>query len=102
MYEIWEYGQHGGVEVLDSAGTIEEVTAAMHAARCDHFVTANLFVAADEIAKLGTGLATRPRLDEHVEQLRERLIQFNSWAVEVFTAVRQRRDHLPHRNTGHL
>lgn len=60
-YEIWEYGQKDGVEVLETAGTLDQVTTAMQSAHCDHFVVVNLFSGDDA----------------------EKLRGFNRWAVEV-------------------
>ncbi len=80
-YEIWEYGDKAGVDVLDVAGTLEEVTAAMRAARCDHFVVVNMFVASNELRRMAGGAGPAPTLDTHGEQLRERLREFNRWAV---------------------
>lgn len=50
-YEIWEYGAKEGMAVLDTAGTIDEVTAAMTSADCDHFVVVNMFLAEHEASK---------------------------------------------------
>lgn len=74
-YEIWEYGDKPGVEVLDVAGTIDEVTEAMTAADCDHFVAVNLFVAENE--------ARRVPKDAGVDGLRQRLVDLNAWILDL-------------------
>jgi uncharacterized protein len=74
-YEIWEYGDKEGVEVLDTAGTLDEVTAAMTTADCDHFVAVNLFVAEHEVARVPSGAGA--------DALRQRLKDFNAWIVDL-------------------
>jgi hypothetical protein len=87
-YEIWEYGSHD-VEVCELAGTIGQVTAAMHAARCDHFVLVNMFVPDNELAKIAAesshdvGTAT---FADYREELAGRLVAFNTWALELAAA----------------
>lgn len=74
-YEIWEYGDDDTVAVLDTAGTIDEVTEAMAAASCDHFVAVNMFVADHEEARLPTGAG--------LDGLRQRLKELNSWVLSL-------------------
>ena len=99
-YEIWEYGTKPDVEVLELPGTLEQATAAMRAAHCDHFVVVNMFVPDLELSKLerewaeaGDGSPGLPRrrgsVHDDREQLERRLVDFNSWALEV---ARQRGD----------
>lgn len=74
-YEIWEYGYQAGVEVLDTAGTIDEVTAAMATAHCDHFVAVNLFVAEHEAARVPPAAGA--------DGLRQRLKDLNAWILDL-------------------
>jgi hypothetical protein len=84
-YEIWEYGDLEGVEVLEAAGTIEQVVDAMREAHCDHFVVVNMFVADNELAKMATRSAAgpRPSLARDQGALEERLREFNRWAMDL-------------------
>jgi uncharacterized protein len=78
-YEIWEYGAKADVEVCEVAGTIGQVTDAMRAAECDHFVAVNMFAPDAELAKMGSDAA----LETCFESLRQRLVDFNSWALNL-------------------
>jgi predicted TIM-barrel fold metal-dependent hydrolase len=84
-YDIWEYGDKPDVEVLDTPGTIEEVSAAMKAAGCDHFVALNMFVSGNELARMAAAdpSAPPPTFETHLDALRERLHALNKWAVEL-------------------
>ena len=78
-YEIWEYGAKEDVEICELAGTIGQVEAAMGAAECDHFVVVNMFAPDAELAKMGDNAS----LEAHFEALQQRLVDFNSWALNL-------------------
>ncbi len=88
-YQIWEYGTKPDVQVLELPGTLDQATAAMRAARCDHFVVVNMFVPDLEVAKLEQARAERGEdspgappasspVGDHREQLERRLVGFNA------------------------
>ena len=78
-YEIWEYGAKEDVEICELAGTIGQVADAMRAAECDHFVVVNMFVPDAELAKMGDDAS----LETCLEPLQQRLVDFNSWALDL-------------------
>ena len=78
-YEIWEYGTKEDVEICQLAGTIGQVADAIRAAGCDHFVAVNMFVPDAELAKIGDGAS----LQTHFEPLQQRMVDFNSWALNL-------------------
>jgi hypothetical protein len=84
-YDIWEYGNLEGVDVLEAAGTIEQVVDAMQQAHCDHFVVVNMFVPENELAKMAieTAAFPRPSLADSRDVLQERLREFNRWALDL-------------------
>jgi uncharacterized protein len=91
-YDIWEYGDLEGVNVLEAAGTIEQVVDAMQQAHCDHFVVVNMFVPDNELAKMATETAASSRLfladrrdalEENRDALEEKLTEFNRWALDL-------------------
>lgn len=82
-YEIWEYGIKGDVEICELAGTIAQVSDAMRAAEADHFVTVNLFVPWTELEKMAEPGEPVPTLETHLEQLRDRMVSFNAWALDL-------------------
>ncbi|MBO0748789.1 MAG: amidohydrolase family protein, partial [Acidimicrobiaceae bacterium] len=82
-YEIWEYGIKDDIEICELAGTLDQVTDAMRAADADHFVVVNMFVPLTELDKMSGPDGDVPTLETHREELRDRLVAFNSWALDV-------------------
>lgn len=85
-YEIWEYGHDDRVEICELAGTIDQVTTAMEVAECDHFVVVNLFAVVNELQKMEAGVepgGAVPTIGTHRDELAERLVAFNTWAVDL-------------------
>jgi uncharacterized protein len=78
-YEIWEYGAKDDVQICELAGTIGQVADAMRATECDHFVVVNMFVPGVELAKMGDDAS----LETCFEPLQQRLVDFNSWALNL-------------------
>jgi predicted TIM-barrel fold metal-dependent hydrolase len=83
-YEIWEYGKHD-VEICELAGTIGQVTHAMQAARCDHFVLVNMFVPDNELEKIAAEASDEVETATVAtpEELARRLVAFNTWALDL-------------------
>ena len=82
-YEIWEYGSKDDVEICELAGTIGQVSDAMRAADADHFVVVNMFVPWTELDKMAGPDGAVPTLETHLEELRDRLMSFNTWALNL-------------------
>lgn len=82
-YEIWEYGTKDDVEICELAGTIGQVSDAMRAAGADHFVVVNMFVPSTELTKLTGEEGAVPTLETHQGVLRDRLVAFNTWALDL-------------------
>jgi predicted TIM-barrel fold metal-dependent hydrolase len=85
-YEIWEYGTKDDVEICELAGTIGQVSEAMRAAKCDHFVVVNMFVPDNEIGKMAAASspgAPPPTVATCRDELAERLVAFNTWALDL-------------------
>jgi predicted TIM-barrel fold metal-dependent hydrolase len=85
-YEIWEYGGKDDVDICELAGTIDQVSQAMRAAQCDHFVVVNMFVADNELSKMAAGApgdAGAATIESRHDELVQRLVAFNTWALDL-------------------
>jgi uncharacterized protein len=93
-YEIWEYGERGGVRFSKDAGTLEESTAALDRGGFAHGVVLNLFAAGafrqryESTLPPGAGAAQRARaLAEFDAGVGERYVAFNRWLMDTLAAV---------------
>lgn len=93
-YEIWEYGERGGVRFSEDAGTLAETAAALRRGGFDHGVVLNLFAAGafrqqyESALPPGTGAAQRARaLAEFDATIGERYLAFNRWLVDTLAGV---------------
>ena len=93
-YEIWEYGERGGIRFSEDAGTLEETAAALRRGGFSHGVVLNLFAAGafrqqyESALPPGTGAAERARaLAEFDATIGERYLAFNRWLVDTLAGV---------------
>jgi predicted TIM-barrel fold metal-dependent hydrolase len=91
-YDIWEYGEHEGVEFGHRRGTVEDLLSATTTETPTHCVVLGMFVPELQIAEVertwgDLGEADRTRRSVELwESLPDRLRSYNSWIVE--TAAR--------------
>ncbi len=93
-YEIWEYGERGGVRFSEDTGTLEETAVALHRGGFAHGVVLNLFAAGPFRQQYESTLppdvdaAERARaLAEFDATIGERYVAFNRWLMDTLAGV---------------
>jgi predicted TIM-barrel fold metal-dependent hydrolase len=93
-YEIWEYGERGGVHFSNDTGTLDETVAALGRGGFAHGVVMNLFSADlfrqrhESALPPDTDVAERARaLAEFDATLGDRYVAFNRWLMDTLADV---------------
>ncbi len=89
-YEVWEYGPQEEVQVSALSGTLEEILAAMASSGMDRVIAVNLYIAAEQraklVAQLPDGLAGAER-DKALREIEAKVLEdmkaFNRWGCQI-------------------